>query len=195
MPAPKQWQVWNKPREQPWRSNVPRVHAGSSLLSMGKESNCYTPPAARFNCSPCSAVSNSCVHLANDKSGTLFLVSMEEQITPDSHPDFPPIWPKYQRYTILGSSKYLFFLTVTNRGHVIEPKKVLKMIKAKCLQLIFFESSGKHLSQAPLKPGRNICLVRQHPPSMETGNRISKAVSANGSFWYIWKQTDTVNVL
>lgn len=75
-----------------------------------------------------------------------------------------------------------FFLTVTNRGHVIEPNKVLKMIKAKCLQLIFFESSGKHLSQAPLKPGRNICLVRQHPPSMETGNRISKAVSANGSF-------------
>lgn len=67
---------------------------------------------------------------------------------------------------------------------VLEPNKVLKMIKAKCLQLVFFESSGKHLSQAPLKPGRNICLVQQPPPSKDR-NHIGKAVTDNGLFWRI----------
>lgn len=151
---------------------APRAHARSSLLSMGKESNCYPPPAARFNYSPCSAVSNSCIRLANDISGTLLLISKEKRVTPD----FPPMWPNYQHHAVVGSSKYLvffsFFFLVTNWFCNFATHLLWKF--------------RKHLSQAPLKPGRNICLVRQRPPSMDR-NRIGKAVTCSGWFWCIWK--------
>lgn len=83
----------DRSREQPRRSNsasemVPRARAGSSLLSMGKESNRYMPPAARINRSLCSAVSISCIHLAHDTSRTFLLVSKEGLVNPDFRPGF-----------------------------------------------------------------------------------------------------------